>query len=366
MTRLFEPLSVGGIRLPNRIAVSPMCTYSSPGEGRAADFHLVHLGALAMGGAGLVVQEATGVLPEGRITPACLGIWSDEHVPAFSRIVNAIHAGGAAAGIQLAHAGRKASTWPFGSGVGTMPTDRGGWGPVGPSAVSFGPGHLEPHALEPSEISSLVQAFRDAARRAVQAGYDVVEVHAAHGYLLHQFLSPLANHRLDSYGGTFEARSRLVLEVVRAVREVVPVSKALMVRVSATDWVDGGWSLEETAQLSKSFAAEGVDLVDVSSGGMVPDAKVRIGPSYQVPFSERIRKDSGLPVGAVGMVTDPKEAERIVADACADLVFLGRALLADPYWPVHAAQSLGVAGAWPRTHLRGAPEGSRARTAFGL
>jgi 2,4-dienoyl-CoA reductase-like NADH-dependent reductase (Old Yellow Enzyme family) len=326
---------------------------------------MVHLGALAMGGAGLVVQEATGVLPEGRITPACLGIWSDEHVPAFARIVNAIHAGGAAAGIQLAHAGRKASTWPFGAGVGTMPADRGGWGPVGPSAVSFGPGHLEPHALEASEIESVVRAFREAARRAVQAGYDVVEVHAAHGYLLHQFLSPLANHRTDSYGGAFEARSRLVLEVVRAVREVVPTSKALLVRVSATDWVEGGWSLEETARLAKIFATEGVDLVDVSSGGMVPDAKVAIGPLYQVPFSERIRRESGLPVGAVGMVTTPIQAREILSNDQADLVFLGRALLQDPYWPVHAAQALGEQGQWPPTHLRGAPAGAVARRAFG-
>lgn len=365
MAHLFEPLIVGGVRLPNRIAVSPMCTYSSPGEGLAADFHLVHLGALAMGGAGLVVQEATGVVPEGRITPRCLGIWSDEHVQGLSRIVGAIHTAGAAAGIQLAHAGRKASTWPFGSSVGTMPAERGGWEPVGPSAVSFGPGHLVPQVLDASGVAAVVRSFQEAASRAVRAGYDVVEIHAAHGYLLHQFLSPLSNRREDNYGGSFAARTRLVMEVVRAVREVVPAQKALMIRVSATDWVEGGWSLEDTAMLSKVFAAEGVDLVDVSSGGMLPDAAVKFGPHYQVPFSQRVRQESGLAVGAVGMVTDPCEADRILQEDRADLVFLGRSFLKDPYWAVHAAEALGVRAAWPPSHLRGAPAGSVVRVAFG-
>lgn len=364
MAHLFEPLTVGGVRLSNRIAVSPMCTYSSPGEGVAADFHLVHLGALAMGGAGLVVQEATGVVPEGRISPRCLGIWSQEHVSGLSRIVDTIHSAGAAAGIQLAHAGRKASTWPFGSNVGTMPPDQGGWTPVAPSAVSFGPGHLVPQVLDAPGIAEVVRSFQEAARRAVRAGYDVVEIHAAHGYLLHQFLSPLSNRREDAYGGRFEARARLVLEVVRAVREVVPTQRALLIRVSATDWVEGGWSLEETAMLAKSFAAEGVDLVDVSSGGMLPDAPVKIGPHYQVPFSQRVRSESGLAVGAVGMVTDPREADLIVREERADLVFLGRSFLKDPYWAVHAAEALGVPALWPRTHLRGAPAGSSARPPF--
>ncbi|MBK9579006.1 MAG: NADH:flavin oxidoreductase/NADH oxidase [Fibrobacterota bacterium] len=365
MSHLFEQLTVGGIRLPNRIAVSPMCTYSSSGEGVAADFHMVHLGALAMGGAGLVVQEATAVVPEGRITPACLGLWSDEHVPFLSKIVDTIHAGGAAAGIQLAHAGRKASTWPLGAKPGAMAPDQGGWLPVGPSPIAFGPGHPLPRVLTESEIALVVDSFREAARRAVRAGYDVVEVHAAHGYLLHQFLSPLSNQRRDAYGGSFEGRTRLVLEVVRAVREVVPAEKALLVRVSATDWVEGGWSLEETARLARMFATEGVDLVDVSSGGMVPDAKVAIGPLYQVPFSERIRRESGLPVGAVGMVTTPPQAQEILAKGQADVVFLGRALLQDPYWPVHAAHAMGITGSWPATHLRGAPAGAVARQAFG-
>ncbi|HNY30382.1 MAG TPA: NADH:flavin oxidoreductase/NADH oxidase [Fibrobacteria bacterium] len=364
MPGLFEPLTIGGIRLPNRIAASPMCTYGSPGSGMATDSHLIHLGTLAMGGAGLVVQEATGVVPEGRISPACLGIWSDDHIPSLSRIVGAIHAHGAAAGIQLAHSGRKGSTWPFGAKPGVVGAEDGGWLPVGPSAIAFGSGHPQPRVLSEPEIAAVVDAFRDAAKRAVRAGYDVMEVHSAHGYLLHQFLSPLSNHRTDRFGGAFEGRTCLVLEVVRAVRSVVPTTKALLVRVSATDWVEGGWTPEETCALAKLLRSEGVDLMDVSTGGMVPDARIPLAPLYQVSFSKQVRDASGLAVGAVGLVTEPQQAQAILDEASADVVFLGRALLRDPFWPVHAAHGLGVVGSWPRSHLRGAPEGSIVRGAF--
>jgi 2,4-dienoyl-CoA reductase-like NADH-dependent reductase (Old Yellow Enzyme family) len=364
MAGLFDPLSLGSLTLPNRVAVSPMCTYSSGCQGLAADFHLVHYGAFALGGAGLVVQEATAVAPEGRISPKDLGIWNDDQIPPLSRIVGFLHAQGSAAGIQLAHAGRKAGTWPPGHGVGTIGPDRWGWPVVGPTALPFSGVHRLPKELDHPAIEGVVAAFVEAARRAVRAGYDAIEIHAAHGYLLHQFLSPLSNRREDGYGGSFEHRVRIVLETVRAVRRVVPPAKALLVRLSATDWADGGWTVDETVRLAGLLKAEGVDLIDVSSGGLVPDAKVEVGPLYQVPFSRRVRREAEVPVGAVGLVPGPVEADALVREEQADLVFLARHFLSDPFWTIHAAEVLGLSGFWPASHLRGAPPGSTARAPF--
>jgi 2,4-dienoyl-CoA reductase-like NADH-dependent reductase (Old Yellow Enzyme family) len=377
---LFSPFQLRSVAFANRIGVSPMCQYSSE-DGFATDWHLVHLGARAQGGAGLVTLEASAVTPEGRISPGDLGIWKDEHIPALARIAQFIRSQGARAGIQLAHAGRKASmTPPFALPPGTtdrlIPPSEGGWQPVAPSALAFSPAYAVPRALDQPGIDAIVQAFRLAARRALAAGFDFVEIHAAHGYLFHQFLSPLANQRTDAYGGSFENRVRLVLEAVEAVRAEWPDHLPLFVRISATDWAEtvpntdgpsprgpeAAWDIDQSVQLAHLFRDRGVDLIDVSSGGQVPNAKIPLGPGYQVGFAARIRREANIPTAAVGMITDPNQANRIVANGEADLVFLAREMLRDPYWPLHAAAALGETASWPAQYLRAAPQHSPARS----
>ncbi len=353
MNRLFQPLALRGLTLPNRIAVSPMCQYQAV-DGLAQDWHFVHLGGLAQGGAGLVLTEATAVVPEGRISPDDLGLWNDAQAEALARIVRFVAAQGAVPGIQLAHAGRKASNPAPWKGSGSLPAAQGGWTPVAPSALPFDAGWTVPTALDGAGIADVIQAFVDAAHRALAAGFQVVEVHAAHGYLLHQFLSPLTNRREDAYGGSFEGRTRLLREVVAAVRDVWPGRLPLFVRLSATDWVEGGWNLEQSVALAKALNDLGVDLVDCSSGGLVPRAEIPLGPGYQVPFAARIRAEAGLATGAVGLITEPEQAEAILAQDSADLVLLGRELLRDPRWPLHAAQTLKAEVPWPASYARAA------------
>ena len=358
---LFSPFQLRSVSFPNRIGVSPMCEYSSH-DGFAADWHLVHLGARAQGGAGLVILEASAVTPEGRISSADLGIWKDEHIPNLQRIAAFIHSQGARAGIQLAHAGRKGSmSAPF-TGERLLQPSEGGWQPVAPSALAFSPAYAVPQALDQPGIDAVVEAFRLAAHRAFKAGFDLVEIHAAHGYLLHQFLSPLANKRADAYGGSFENRTRLALQVVDAVRAAWPAHLPVLVRISATDWAQGGWNVDESVQLARLFREHGVDLVDCSSGGMVPNAQIPLGPGYQVEFAARIRSEAGIPTAAVGLITDPTQANAIVAQGHADLVLLAREMLRDPYWPLHAAAALGDAVSWPPQYLRAAPHRSSPRT----
>jgi len=361
---LFSPFQLRSVTFANRIGVSPMCQYSCE-DGFATDWHLVHLGSRAQGGAGLVILEASAVTPEGRISPADLGIWKDEHIPALERIAHFIHAQGARAGIQLAHAGRKASmASPFAPGGErlALPAE-GGWQPVAPSAVAFSESYATPAALDQAGIDGVVEAFRLAARRALKAGFDLVEIHAAHGYLLHQFLSPLANQRTDSYGGSFENRARLPLQVVDAVRAEWPEHLPVFIRISATDWAEGGWTADESVELARLFKARGVDLVDVSSGGLVPYAKIPVGPGFQVQFAARIRRESDIATAAVGMITEPAQANAIVAEGEADMVLLARELLRDPYWPLHAAEALGETASWPKQYLRAAPRHSLERQA---
>ena len=351
MSALFQPLRLREVTLRNRIAVSPMCQYSAR-EGVPNEWHLVHLGARAVGGAGLVIAEASAVSPEGRISPDDTGIWSDAHAAAWAPISRFVAEQGAVPGIQLAHAGRKASTdapWRGGRPVGA---DGRGWRPVGPSPLPFADGYPVPDELTADEVEAVVGAFRDAARRADEAGFQVVEIHMAHGYLLHQFLSPLTNRRTDEYGGVLDNRLRLPLAVARAVREAFPVERPVFARVSATDWVEGGWDLEQSIVLARELRERGVDLVDCSSGGAVPDAKVPLAPGYQVPFAAAIRERAGVATGAVGLLTDPAQAEAIVAGGQADLVLLARQMLRDPYWPLHAARALGVDVRWPDQYLR--------------
>ena len=360
---LFSPLKLAGITFPNRIVVSPMCEYSSE-DGFSNDWHLVHLGSRAVGGAGLVFTEASAVSPEGRITPQDLGFWKDEHIPGLKRIVDFLHSQCARAGIQLAHAGRKASmSRPWDGEERVKPPSEGGWSDVlAPSALPFSEKYAQPTALDPAGIQRLVQAFQQAATRALKAGFDVIEIHAAHGYLLHEFLSPLSNHRTDHYGGSLENRARLLIEIVDAVREVWPLDQPLFVRITATDWAPkGGWDLDQSVALAKLLKPRGVDLVDVSSGGLVPGVTIPAGPGYQTPFAEEIRKQVQVPTGAVGMITDAAQAEHILRTGQADLVFLAREFLRDPYWPLHAAQHLHDSTAWPPQYLRAAPVGSSQR-----
>ena len=354
MSLLFEPLSLRQITLPNRIAVSPMCQYSAQ-EGLANDWHLVHLGSRAVGGAGLVIVEATAVLPEGRITADDLGIWSDAHVEPLHRITRFIESQGAVAGVQLAHAGRKASTWrPWLGKHGSVPIGEGGWIPVAPSAIPFDPQH-DPEALSEAQIEALVQAFVRATERSLAAGFKVAEVHAAHGYLLHQFLSPLSNQRRDQYGGCFENRIRLLLQVTAAVRKAWPEELPLFVRLSATDWVEDGWNPDETVELARRLKDLGVDLIDVSSGGTAANAEIPVGPGYQTEFAERVKKEAGIASGTVGMITEPVQAEHILRTGQADLILLARELLRDPYWPLHAADELrNEQMPWPPQYLRAA------------
>jgi 2,4-dienoyl-CoA reductase-like NADH-dependent reductase (Old Yellow Enzyme family) len=355
MSRLFEPLALRQLTLPNRIAVSPMCQYSSE-DGFATDWHLVHLGSRAVGGAGLVICEATAVTPDGRISPQDLGIWKDEHIEPLRRITRFIEEQGAFAGIQLAHAGRKASTWqPWAGKHGTVPVSEGGWIPVAPSAVRFDPQHAVPTELSGEQIAEVIQAFVRAAERALAAGFKVAEVHAAHGYLLHQFLSPISNRRTDNYGGSFENRIRLLLEVTSAIREVWPQELPIFVRLSATDWVVDGWNPEETVQLAQRLKALGVDLIDVSSGGTAANADIPVGPGYQTEFAEQVREQAGIATGTVGMITEPIQAEHILRTGQADLILLARELLREPYWPLNAAEVLGDRQVpWPAQYVRAA------------
>ncbi|WP_434458347.1 NADH:flavin oxidoreductase/NADH oxidase [Stutzerimonas urumqiensis] len=355
MNQLFTPLTLRQLQLPNRIAVSPMCQYSARG-GMANDWHLVHLGSRAVGGAGLVIIEATAVTPEGRISPEDLGIWSDEHVEPLRRITRFIEAQGAFAGIQLAHAGRKASTWqPWLGKHGSVPVAAGGWTPVGPSAIAFDPEHAVPTALDEPGIEAVIEAFVVAAERSLAAGFKVAEIHAAHGYLLHQFLSPLSNQRQDAYGGSFDNRIRLLLRVTEVVRAVWPDELPLFVRLSATDWVQDGWNPEDTVELARRLKAVGVDLIDVSSGGTAANAEIPVGPGYQTGFAEQVRRGADIATGTVGMITEAVQAEHVLRTGQADLILLARELLRDPYWPLHAAEYLRDKSVpWPAQYVRAA------------
>jgi 2,4-dienoyl-CoA reductase-like NADH-dependent reductase (Old Yellow Enzyme family) len=352
MGQLFTPLTLRGTTFRNRVWVAPMCQYSAD-DGIPNDWHLQHYGARAVGGAGLLLTEAAGVTPEGRISPRDVGIWNDQQVAAWSRIAWFVRSQGAMPGIQLAHAGRKASSQVPWEGTGSVEVADGGWQPVAPSPVAFGDRPM-PKELSEVDVEGVVRAFAAGAERADAAGFEVAEIHAAHGYLLHQFLSPLSNRRADRYGGSLEGRTRAVVEVVDAVRAVWPDRKPLLLRVSATDWVEGGWSLEETVELARVLVGHGVDLVDVSSGGLAPEQKVEVGPGYQVPFARAVREGSGLPTAAVGLITEPAQAEQVLAEGSADAVLLARAVLRDPMWPLRAAHELGVEVEWPRQYERGA------------
>jgi 2,4-dienoyl-CoA reductase-like NADH-dependent reductase (Old Yellow Enzyme family) len=360
---LFTPLSLRSITLPNRIGVSPMCQYSSQ-DGFANDWHLVHLGSRAVGGAGLVMVEASAVTPEGRITPADMGIWKDEHVPNLARIVRFVHDQGSCAGIQIAHAGRKASMSPPFHGERLLSPAEGGWTTVAPSAIPFSERYSTPEALDKRAIDAVIEAFVGAAGRAEAAGFDLLEIHAAHGYLLHEFLSPLSNQRDDDYGGSFDNRVRLLLEVAAAVRRAWPEHLPLSVRISATDWVEGGWSIDDSVQLARLLRNLGVDIIDCSSGGNVSSVKIPLAPGYQVPFAARIRKEAGIATAAVGLITEPMQADRIIAEGEADMVLLAREMLRDPYFAVHAAAAMNEPATWPEQYLRAAPPLSPPRTAI--
>lgn len=347
MSLLFSPLRLRELEFRNRVFVSPMCQYSCT-DGFATSWHLVHLGSRAVGGASLVIAEAAAVVPEGRISPHDLGIWSQEHADALQPIAAFVREQGAVAGIQLAHAGRKASTARPWEGGGAVPD----WQPVAPSALAFSERYHTPRALSVSEIEALPGHFAAAAERALAAGFELIELHAAHGYLLHEFLSPLSNHRTDAYGGAFEARVKAPLAVVRALRETVPKHLPLFVRISATDWAEGGWDLAQSVAFSKLLKAEGVDFIDVSSGGLAANQQIQLGPGYQVSFAETIRRDAEIATGAVGLITEPAQAEQIVASGQADAVLLARAFLRDPYWARHAALALGAESHWPIQYAR--------------
>lgn len=351
MSHLFEPLTIRSIGLRNRIIVSPMCEYSCE-DGFATDWHMVHLGSRAVGGAGLVFTEATAVEERGQISPADLGIWKDEHIANLQRIAAFVKQQGSVPGIQLAHAGRKASTDVPWRGGKVLAHSEGGWDAVAPSPIPFKAGDPAPLELSREDIGAVVEAFRDAAVRALTAGFEVIEIHAAHGYLAHEFLSPLSNQRQDEYGGSFENRTRFVREVASAIREVWPDRLPLFIRISATDWADGGWDADQSVELSRNIKGMGVDLVDCSSGGMVPHAKIPVGPGYQVPFAEGIRKEAGIATGAVGMITEPAQANEIIEKGQADVVLLARQMLRDPYWPIHAAQALGLKPVLPDQYAR--------------
>jgi 2,4-dienoyl-CoA reductase-like NADH-dependent reductase (Old Yellow Enzyme family) len=352
MADLFSPLQIREVTFRNRIGVSPMCEYSSV-DGFANDWHLVHLGSRAVGGAALVMTEASAVLSDGRISPQDLGIWKDEHIPMLSRIFRFIEDQGAVPAMQLAHAGRKASTAVPWEGTGAVDASQGGWRPIqGPSALAFAPSYLTPEALDLAGIARIVKAFADAAKRALDAGAKVVEIHSAHGYLLHEFLSPLSNTRTDRYGGPFENRTRLLCEVAHAIRQVWPTHLPLFVRISATDWVEGGWTIQDSICLAKQLLPLAVDLIDCSSGGAVLNASIPLGPGYQVPFAQKIREEAGLATAAVGMITEPDQADQIIREGHADMVFLARELLRDPYWPLRAADLLRQNGPWPKQYLR--------------
>ncbi|MFA6545621.1 MAG: NADH:flavin oxidoreductase/NADH oxidase [Limisphaerales bacterium] len=344
---LFSPLQIRGVSFRNRIGVSPMCQYSCEG-GMVTDWHLVHLGSRAVGGAGLVMAEATAVAADGRISPSDAGIWSDAHVDPLARCARFIEEQGAVAAIQLAHAGRKASVAAPWEGDRVLSEDEGGWRPIwAPSPMAFAETSPIPTALSTQQITRIVDSFSDAAQRALDAGFRVVEIHSAHGYLLHEFLSPLSNHRNDEYGGSFGNRTRLIRQVVQAVRSVWPDHLPLFVRISATDWVEEGWDVEQSVELARTIKPMGVDLVDCSSGALLPHVRMPVKPGYQVPFAEQIRREANIPTAAVGLIREAEQAEEIVARGHADMVLLAREMLRDPYWTLHAAKQLGVRGDWP-------------------
>ena len=365
MAHLFDPLTIRDLTLANRVVVSPMCEYFST-DGFVNDWHFVHLGSRAVGGAGLVLTEATAVLPEGRISPQDLGIWSDKHVEPLARVVRFIHEQGSVAGMQLAHAGRKASTYRPWEGNSAVPESEGGWKVVAPSALRFADNYPMPQALNDDGIREIIAAFAAAARRACDAGFRVIEIHGAHGYLIHEFLSPLSNQRDDAYGGSFENRTRFIREVVAAVRSSWPKGAPLFVRISATDWVEGGWDIRQSVELARGLKELGVDLVDCSSGGTVPHADIPVGPGYQTAFAEQIRREAEIMTGAVGMITSPVQAEHIIATGQADAVIIAREFLRDPYWPLRAARELDQPISWPVQYLRAAPKGAQARVPVNL
>jgi 2,4-dienoyl-CoA reductase-like NADH-dependent reductase (Old Yellow Enzyme family) len=360
---LFDSLAIRGVELSSRIVVSPMCQYSCE-DGLANDWHLVNLGSRAVGGAALVFTEATAVSANGRISPADLGLWSDAHIEPLARIVRFVHAQGSVAGIQLAHSGRKGSTAPPWEGGAKVAEGQGGWADVvAPSAVPFAPNYPIPVALDERGIAAIVKEFGEAAKRALAAGFRVIEIHSAHGYLLHEFLSPLSNQRSDRYGGSFENRTRIVCEVVEAIRREWPQRNPLFIRISATDYTEGGWDIEQSVELARRLGSLGVDLVDCSSGGNVATATIPIAAGYQVPFAERIRREAGILTAAVGMITSPAQADEILRSGQADLIVMAREFLRDPYWPLHAAQASGRSVSWPVQYLRAAPQGTPARQA---
>lgn len=343
MSHLFSPLTLRGLTIKNRAWLSPMCQYSAV-DGIPNDWHLVHLGSRAVGGCGLIMAEKTAVEPGGRITTGCTGIWSPAHAEAWAPITDFMKRYGATPGIQLGHAGKKASCYvPWSPVRGGVPLDQGGWVPRGVNAEKFVPQHNQPAALTEAEIALLVEDYRLAAELSLEAGFEVAEIHSAHGYLLHQFYSPLSNTRNDAYGGSYEARIRLTMEVARAVRTVWPERLPVFIRLSTTDWVEGGWTIEDSIDLVKRLKAEGVDLVDCSSGGATLDAPIPVGPGYQVHLAEQLRREAEIPVATVGGITTGAQAEAILAEGRADAVMIGKAMLDDPYWAIHAARELGVA-----------------------
>lgn len=360
MAQLFDPLPIRGITLRNRIGVSPMCQYSSD-DGFANDWHLVHLGSRATGGASLVFTEATAVTPEGRISPEDLGIWKDEHIDFLARIVNFMKSQGVVPGMQIAHAGRKGSTQRPWVGSSKVTLADGGWVPIAPSAVAFSETYPMPRAMTKQEIHEVVDAFAAAARRALAAGFQVLEIHSAHGYLAHEFYSPLSNFRDDEYGGSFENRTRIGREIVSAVRKVWPEHLPLFIRISATDWKEGGWDVDQAVELARQLKPLGVDLVDCSSAGLVVDQKIVAGPGFQVPFAERIRRDANILTATVGLIETKEQVLDILARDRADLVLMAREFLRDPYWPLRTARELGHKISWPAQYLRAAPADSPAR-----
>jgi 2,4-dienoyl-CoA reductase-like NADH-dependent reductase (Old Yellow Enzyme family) len=351
---LFQPLPIRGVTLKNRIVVSPMCQYSSV-DGMADDWHLVHLGSRAVGGAGLVFVEATAVTAQGRITPGDMGIWDDRHIEPLARIASFIHRAGGVAGIQLAHAGRKASCHVPWEGGGRLKPEEGDWDVVAPSEIPFRESDPSPRALDRTGIEGIVDAFIAAAHRAMQAGFRVIEIHAAHGYLLHSFLSPLSNQRAHPYGGSLENRMRMPLQIATALRQTIPDDMPLFIRISATDWVEGGWDIDQSVVLGLALKSVGVDLIDASSGGIVPGAVIPIAPGYQVPFAAAIRERADILTGAVGMITEPAQADAIITSGQADLVFLAREMLREPYWALKAGRALGQQQAWPVQYERAKP-----------
>lgn len=355
MGLLFSPFSLRSVTVKNRIALSPMCQYSCTDNGLPGPWHLVHYGSRAVGGVGLVIVEATAVSPEGRISPFDCGLWNDEQAAAFKPVVEIIKQQGSVPAIQLAHAGRKASTDHPAQGGGPVAASRGGWQPIAPSPLAFAPDYPVPDQMTEGDLERIKDAFCAAAQRAATAGFEVLEVHMAHGYLLHQFLSPLSNQRNDGFGGSLENRLRFPLQVTQAVRAVWPAELPLIVRISATDWVDGGWDLEQSQALCSELKKLGIDLIDCSTGGLVPDAVIPVAPGFQTPFAAAIRQNTGLATGAVGLITDPLQAEQLLAEGKADLVLLGRELLRSPYWPLLAAQQCQATIDWPEQYLRAKP-----------